>query len=98
MIPNPFRASTTSIVAVLAAAGTASCAHNPAPTPSTTPGKIAAIPHPAPTPLPAPPARAFNLREPLTPAQAKWVDSTLTTLSLRDRVGQMEKVCVFGVF
>jgi len=96
MIPNPFRISTISIAAVLAAVGTASCAHNPAPAPSTTPGKIAAIPHPAPTALPAPRAGAFNPREPLTPAQAKWVDTTLATLSLRDRVGQMVMVWVLG--
>jgi beta-N-acetylhexosaminidase len=33
---------------------------------------------------------------PLTPAQARWVDSTLATLSLRDRVGQMVWRWVLG--
>jgi len=95
MIPNPVRVSAASIVALLAAVATVSCARNPAPTPSTTPGKVAAIPRPAPTALPGR-ALAFNPREPLTPAQAKWVDSTLATLSLRERVGQMVMVWVLG--
>jgi beta-N-acetylhexosaminidase len=96
MILNPIRVTAISIVGLVATVGLASCARNPAPTPSTTPGKVAAIPHPAPTALPAPPPGAFNPRAPLTPAQAKWVDSTLATLSLRDRVGQMVMVWVLG--
>ena len=94
MILNPIRVTAISIAGLVATVGLASCARNPAPTPSTTPGKVAAIPHPAPTPLPTP--GAFNPRAPLTPAQAKWVDSTLATLSLRDRVGQMVMVWVLG--
>ncbi|GAC1516672.1 MAG: glycoside hydrolase family 3 N-terminal domain-containing protein [Gemmatimonadaceae bacterium] len=35
-------------------------------------------------------------RTPLTPAQRRWVDSTLSTLSLRERVGQMIMVWVLG--
>jgi len=96
MILNPIRVTAISIVGLVATVGLASCARNPAPTPSTTPGKVAAIPHPAPTALPAPTPGAFNPRAPLTPAQAKWVDSTLATLSLRDRVGQMVMVWVLG--
>jgi len=91
MIPNPIRVH-TSIVAILAGVGTASCASNPAPTP----GKVTAVPNPAPTQLPAPQPGAFNPRAPLTPVQAKWVDSTLATLSLRERVGQMVMVWVLG--
>ncbi len=95
MILNSFRVQATSIVAILVAAGTASCARNPAPATST-PGKVAGVPHPAPTALPAPRPGAFDPRAPLTPAQAKWVDSTLATLPLRDRVGQMVMVWVLG--
>jgi beta-N-acetylhexosaminidase len=96
MIPNPFRVYATSIVAVLSAVGAIACAPNPAPTTSTTPAKVGAVPHPAPTALPAPRPGPFDPRAPLTPAQAKWVDSTLATLSLRDRVGQMVMVWVLG--
>ena len=55
-------------------------------------------PHPAPVQLPAPPARPgpFDPRAPLTPAQTRWVDSTLASLSLRERVGQMVMVWVLG--
>ncbi|HEX6533724.1 MAG TPA: glycoside hydrolase family 3 N-terminal domain-containing protein [Gemmatimonadaceae bacterium] len=35
-------------------------------------------------------------RTPLTPAQRAWVDSTLASLSLRERVGQMVSVWVLG--
>ena len=95
-INTPFRTYASSLLAVLAAAvSAASCASSPAPTP-TTPAKVAAVPHPAPTPLPVPRPGPFNPRVPLTPAQAKWVDSTLATLGLRERVGQMFMVWVLG--
>ena len=42
------------------------------------------------------PAPAFDASRPLTSAQQHWVDSTLTSLSLRDRVGQMVMVWVLG--
>ena len=77
---------------MLAAVGVASCARTPAPT--TTPSKVAAVRRPAPTPLPAP--APFDPRAPLTPAQVKWADSTIATLSLRERVGQMVMVWVLG--
>ena len=97
MITNPFRTRASSLLAVLAAVvSTASCASAPAPTPATAPGKVAQVPHPAPTPLPAPRPGPFNPSAPLTPAQAKWVDSTLATLGLRERVGQMVMVWVLG--
>jgi beta-N-acetylhexosaminidase len=41
-------------------------------------------------------ARPLDLSAPLTSAQQRWVDSTLATLSLRDRVGQMVMVWVLG--
>src|SRR6478672_5950592 len=97
LITNPFRGHARSLLGVLAAAvGAASCASGPAPTPTAAPAKVAAVPHPAPTPLPAPPPGPFNPRVPLTPAQARWVDSTLATLGLRERVGQMVMVWVLG--
>ena len=97
MINKPFRRYASSLLAVLAGTvSAASCASGPAPTPTTTPAKVAAVPHPAPTPLPVPRPGPFNPRTPLTPAQAKWVDSTLATLGLRERVGQMVMVWVLG--
>jgi len=98
MTSNPFRAQASSLLAILAAVvSTVSCASGPTPTPATRPTKVAAVPRPAPTPLPAPPRpEPFKPRAPLTPAQAKWVDSTLATLSLRERVGQMVMVWVLG--
>jgi len=44
------------------------------------------------------PVVAANLdpRSPLTAAQRQWVDSTLASLSLRERVGQMVNVWVLG--
>ena len=41
-------------------------------------------------------ATSLDPRTPLTAAQRQWVDSTLATLSLRDRVGQMVMVWVLG--
>ena len=43
----------------------------------------------------APPA-PFDAKAPLTAAQRRWVDSTLASLSLRERVGQMVMVWVLG--
>src|SRR5205823_4091882 len=43
-----------------------------------------------------PAVRLLDLSLPLTSAQQRWVDSTLATLSLRDRVGQMVMVWVLG--
>jgi len=40
--------------------------------------------------------RAFDAFRPLTSAERRWIDSTLATLSLRDRVGQMVMVWVLG--
>src|SRR4051794_40336852 len=40
--------------------------------------------------------RPFDVSTPLTEAQRRWVDSTLATLSLRERVGQMVMVWVLG--
>jgi beta-N-acetylhexosaminidase len=93
----------TSAIALAAIASTLGCASTPpASKPAATPAptKVAARvpPHPAPVPLPATPSRPgpFNPGAPLTPAQAKWVDSTLASLSLRDRIGQMVMVWVLG--
>ena len=56
-------------------------------------------PRPNPTPLPtpaSPPPPPFNPRTPLTPAQTRWIDSTLASLPLRERIGQMVHVWVLG--
>jgi len=42
------------------------------------------------------PVAAFDASRPLTAAQQRWVDSTLASLSLSDRVGQMVMVWVLG--
>ena len=47
-------------------------------------------------PVPALAPATFNPAAPLTSAQRRWVDSTLASLSLRDRVGQMVMVWVLG--
>jgi beta-N-acetylhexosaminidase len=41
-------------------------------------------------------ARPFDASRPLTSAEQRWVDSVLTSLSLRERVGQMVMVWVLG--
>src|SRR5512138_678733 len=93
--------SLPSAVGLASAVGVASivaCAHGRAPA-STKPTVVASIPpRPAPTPLPAPSARPgpFDPRAALTPAQARWIDGTLATLSLRERIGQMVMVWVLG--
>jgi len=43
-----------------------------------------------------PPSGNLDPATPLTPAQRRWVDSTLATLTLRERVGQMTHVWVLG--
>src|SRR6185369_15883063 len=80
--------------------GAVSCASNPKPKPS---GQAAVVksmpPRPAPTPLPTPATPLpgpFDPRARLTSAQARWVDSTLTSLPLRERIGQMVMVWVLG--
>src|SRR5688500_11090470 len=77
------------------ALGMAACARNTAPGPRPTAAAVASVRRPAPVPLPAPP-RPFDPRTPLTPAQTRWIDSTLATLSLRERIGQMVMVWVLG--
>src|SRR5688500_843007 len=77
------------------ALGMAACARNTAPGPRPTAAAVASVRRPAPVPLPAPP-RPFDPRTPLTPAQTRWIDSTLATLPLRERIGQMVMVWVLG--
>src|SRR5688500_15739539 len=103
MVTNSSGTRAIAAIALLSAAVVvASCARNPSPEPSptTTSTVVASMPpRPAPTPLPAPPSPLpgpFDPRAPLTPAQAKWIDSTLASLSLRERIGQMVMVWVLG--
>ena len=75
----------------------ASCARNPAPEQQPTSAAVASMPpRPAPVPLPAPRTAPFDPRTPLTPAQTRWIDSTLASLPLRERIGQMVMVWVLG--
>jgi len=76
------------VVMVMAGAGCARATHVP-PVGTTTPPA-----EPAVAALPA--IGNLDPGTPLTPAQQRWVDSTLTTLTLRDRVGQMTHVWVLG--
>ena len=48
------------------------------------------------TPSAAAPVLPFDASRPLTRAEQRWVDSTLASLSLHDRVGQMVMVWVLG--
>ncbi|NUQ20230.1 MAG: hypothetical protein HOQ09_04645, partial [Gemmatimonadaceae bacterium] len=60
----------------------AACAGAPSPATSTTPAGSA--------------ARVTPPEAPLTAAQERWVDSTLASLPLRERIGQMVNVWVLG--
>src|SRR5262245_38985532 len=51
---------------------------------------------PAPAPAATPAPGRLDPRTPLTPAQRRWVDSTLATLSLKQRVGQMVMIWMLG--
>ena len=59
----------------------------------------AAAPSPSAAPIASPVAvdtRALDPRTPLTAAQRRWVDSTLASLTLRQRVGQMVMIWMLG--
>src|SRR5678815_103294 len=98
MAQHPLRTRARLVLVSLASVvSSISCAH----TPSSTPSTVAASrpPRPSPTPLPAPPsprAGPFTPRAAFTTAQRKWIDSTLASLPLRERVGQMVMVWVLG--
>ena len=99
MTPNRLRMRALTGAAALAAVVIASCTQRPSPEPAPASTVVAKMPpRPAPTPLPAPSTRPgpFDPRAPLTAVQKRWVDSTLATLTLRERVGQMVMVWVLG--
>jgi beta-N-acetylhexosaminidase len=78
------------IIALAAAAG---CAAQSVPNPTPSPaGSTSAA---APTAAPAPPS-TVNPRAPLTADQRRWVDNTLASLTLRQRVGQMVMPWMLG--
>src|SRR5262245_22188319 len=79
-MPRPHSSLAIALGAVIA---TASCT----PRPSITSG---------PTPAATPVASALDPRTPLTSAQRRWVDSTLASLTLRQRVGQMVMIWMLG--
>lgn len=51
---------------------------------------------PGPDPVGPATGSALDPRTPLTPAQRDWVDRTLASLSLREKIGQMVEVWVLG--
>jgi beta-N-acetylhexosaminidase len=65
---------------------------------SGTPASAPSVAVPAPATVAAPPAAGGNIdpRTPLSAAQHEWVERTLASLSLRERVGQMINVWVLG--
>src|SRR5689334_12650846 len=68
--------------------------------PSPAPRAASVPPTPSPVRQPAPPVRfewpAYDPRVRLTAAQSRWIDSTLASLPLRERIGQMVMVWVLG--
>jgi beta-N-acetylhexosaminidase len=70
------------------------CARPPAPVP-VAPAPVAAVPI-AVAPVGPPPGGNLDPRVPLTAAQQAWVESTLASLTLRERAGQMVNVWVLG--
>ena len=83
----------TSALIAIAAAATASC--GPAGTPSPAPSPVAAPSLESPPPIGA---GALAPGLPLSDAQKRWVDSTLASLTLRQRVAQMVSIWVLGDF
>jgi beta-N-acetylhexosaminidase len=77
------RSSWTVLVLTVAAA-TAACNVVAPPTTSIQPDQAQTSP------------RALAPNEPLSPRQRRWVDSTLATLSLHDRIGQMVMIWMLG--
>src|SRR5687767_7021394 len=70
---------------LLAAAGIAAASCRVAPAPSPVPGEPPALA-----------AQAVDPARPLTAAEQRWVDSTMATLDLRAKVGQMVMVWLLG--
>src|SRR3954453_6870489 len=98
--PHPLdRTAFTAAVFATPLAGL-SCSRAATPAPAPSPRTASVPPKPAPVPLPAPPTRrewpAYDPRARLTAAQTKWIDSTLASLPLRERIGQMVMVWVLG--
>jgi beta-N-acetylhexosaminidase len=101
MAMHSLHARSLATAALLASLGAiASCAHGTGGTSAPTSTTVAVRPpRPSPTPLPAPPTPLpgpFDPRAALTARQAKWIDSTLASLPLRERIGQMVMVWVLG--
>ncbi|HUQ80656.1 MAG TPA: glycoside hydrolase family 3 N-terminal domain-containing protein [Gemmatimonadaceae bacterium] len=100
MATHPLHARSLAAAALLASLGAiASCAHSGGTSAPTTTTVAVIPPRPAPTPLPATPTPLpgpFDPRTALTARQAKWIDSTLASLPLRERIGQMVMVWVLG--
>src|SRR5512133_879909 len=99
---RPHRLDRTAVTAAFFAIALTglSCSRAATPAPAPSPRTASMPPTPAPVRLPAPPTRrewpAYDPRARLTAAQAKWIDSTLASLPLRERIGQMVMVWVLG--
>jgi beta-N-acetylhexosaminidase len=78
--------SSWTVLALTVAAATAACNVVAPPTTSIQPGQTQTSP------------KALAPSEPLSPGQRRWVDSTLATLSLHDRIGQMVMIWMLGDF
>jgi beta-N-acetylhexosaminidase len=76
--------SSWTVLALTVAAATAACNVVAPPTTSIQPGQTQTSP------------KALAPSEPLSPRQRRWVDSTLATLSLHDRIGQMVMIWMLG--
>jgi beta-N-acetylhexosaminidase len=76
--------SSWTVVALTVASATAGCNVVAPPTTSIQPGQTQTSP------------KALAPSEPLSPRQRRWVDSTLATLSLHDRIGQMVMIWMLG--
>ncbi len=89
------RGSPLLTAAVLATA--AGCASSPPATPALAPAPVAAAtPAPGPAGALAGAPRAGTIGGPLSAADARWIDSTIAALPLRDRVAQLVTVWVLG--
>jgi beta-N-acetylhexosaminidase len=85
------RASSIAAAAILSLSA-AGCAHAPGAAPATPP----AVSSPTHSSTSSAALGAVSMNGPLSPTQRRWVDSTLASLSPRDRIAQMVTVWVLG--
>jgi beta-N-acetylhexosaminidase len=95
MPPMTFACNTLALLVVLTAA--ASCTPHPSamPAPVTSSSSVTVVTRDTRAAI-REPRDNLDPRIPLSPAQRSWIDSTLASLTLRERVGQMINVWVLG--